>query len=64
VLAKGLTRVIDLDLLWIGDWVLWSEELCGQPSCDGGAEVGAWSMVEEIATDWMHPVLGVTVREC
>jgi 2-amino-4-hydroxy-6-hydroxymethyldihydropteridine diphosphokinase len=65
-LAKGAIfkgpRVIDLDLLLYGDWVLWSEELIlPHPAMTERRFV--LEPLAEIAPEWMHPVLGVTVRE-
>ena len=60
-LAKG-PRVIDLDLLLYGDWVLWAEELIlPHPAMQGRRFV--LEPLAEIAPKWVHPVLGVTVRE-
>ena len=39
-IAKG-PRVIDLDLLLYGDWVMWAEELILPHPRDGGAAVCA-----------------------
>jgi 2-amino-4-hydroxy-6-hydroxymethyldihydropteridine diphosphokinase len=59
--AKG-PRVIDLDLLLYGDWVLWAEELIlPHPAMQGRRFV--LEPLAEIAPGWVHPVLGVTVRE-
>jgi 2-amino-4-hydroxy-6-hydroxymethyldihydropteridine diphosphokinase len=59
--AKG-PRVIDLDLLLYGDWVLWAEELMlPHPAMQGRRFV--LEPLAEIAPEWVHPVLGVTVRE-
>jgi 2-amino-4-hydroxy-6-hydroxymethyldihydropteridine diphosphokinase len=55
-------RVIDLDLLLYGDWVLWAEELMlPHPRMEERRFV--LEPLAEIAPEWMHPVLGVTVRE-
>ncbi len=60
-IAKG-PRVIDLDLLLYGDWVLWAEELVlPHPRMEERRFV--LEPLVEIAPEWMHPVLGVTVRE-
>ncbi len=59
--AKG-PRVIDLDLLLYGDWVLWAEELTlPHPRIEERRFV--LEPLAEIAPEWVHPVLGVTVRE-
>jgi 2-amino-4-hydroxy-6-hydroxymethyldihydropteridine diphosphokinase len=60
-IAKG-PRVIDLDLLLYGDWVLWSEELM-LPHPAMAERRFVLEPLAEIAPEWMHPVLGVTVRE-
>ena len=55
-------RVIDLDLLLYGDWVLWAEELIlPHPRMEGRRFV--LEPLAEIAPEWVHPVLGVTMRE-
>jgi 2-amino-4-hydroxy-6-hydroxymethyldihydropteridine diphosphokinase len=59
-LAKG-PRVIDLDLLLYGDWVLWSEELM-LPHPAMAERRFVLEPLAEIAADWVHPVLAVTVR--
>ena len=60
-IAKG-PRVIDLDLLLFGDWVLWAEELIlPHPRMEERRFV--LEPLAEIAPEWVHPVLGVTVRE-
>jgi 2-amino-4-hydroxy-6-hydroxymethyldihydropteridine diphosphokinase len=61
VLSKG-PRVIDLDLLLYGDWVLWSEELM-LPHPAMAERRFVLEPLAEIAPGWVHPVLGVTVRE-
>ena len=59
--AKG-PRVIDLDLLLYGDWVLWAEDLIlPHPRMEERRFV--LEPLAEIAPEWVHPVLGVTVRE-
>jgi 2-amino-4-hydroxy-6-hydroxymethyldihydropteridine diphosphokinase len=58
--AKG-PRVIDLDLLLYGDWVLWSEELM-LPHPAMAERRFVLEPLAEIAPAWVHPVLGVTVR--
>jgi 2-amino-4-hydroxy-6-hydroxymethyldihydropteridine diphosphokinase len=59
--VKG-PRVIDLDLLLYGDWVLWAEDLIlPHPRMEERRFV--LEPLAEIAPEWMHPVLGVTVRE-
>jgi 2-amino-4-hydroxy-6-hydroxymethyldihydropteridine diphosphokinase len=60
-LSKG-PRVIDLDLLLYGDWVLWSEELM-LPHPAMAERRFVLEPLAEIAPGWVHPVLGVTVRE-
>jgi 2-amino-4-hydroxy-6-hydroxymethyldihydropteridine diphosphokinase len=59
--AKG-PRVIDLDLLLYGDWVLWAEELM-LPHPAMAERRFVLEPLAEIAPEWVHPVLGVTVRE-
>jgi 2-amino-4-hydroxy-6-hydroxymethyldihydropteridine diphosphokinase len=59
--AKG-PRVIDLDLLLYGDWVLWSEELM-LPHPAMAERRFVLEPLAEIAPAWVHPVLGLTVRE-
>jgi 2-amino-4-hydroxy-6-hydroxymethyldihydropteridine diphosphokinase len=54
--------VIDLDLLLYGDWVLWSEELM-LPHPAMSERRFVLEPLAEIAPEWVHPVLGVTVRE-
>ena len=60
-IAKG-PRVIDLDLLLYGDWVLWAEDLVlPHPRMEERRFV--LEPLAKIAPEWVHPVLGVTVRE-
>lgn len=55
-------RVMDLDLLLYGDWVLWAEDLIlPHPRIEERRFV--LEPLAEIAPEWMHPVLGVTVQE-
>ena len=55
-------RVIDLDLLLYGDWVLWAEDLIlPHPRMEERRFV--LEPLAEIAPEWVHPVLGITVRE-
>jgi 2-amino-4-hydroxy-6-hydroxymethyldihydropteridine diphosphokinase len=59
-MPKG-PRVVDLDLLLYGDWVLWAEDLIlPHPRMEERRFV--LEPLAEIAPDWVHPVLGVTVR--
>jgi 2-amino-4-hydroxy-6-hydroxymethyldihydropteridine diphosphokinase len=59
--AKG-PRVIDLDLLLYGAVVMATEELTlPHPEMQGRRFV--LEPLAEIAPEWVHPVLGVTVRE-
>jgi 2-amino-4-hydroxy-6-hydroxymethyldihydropteridine diphosphokinase len=60
-IPKG-PRLIDLDLLLYGDWVLWAEDLIlPHPRMEERRFV--LEPLAEIAPEWVHPVLGVTVRE-
>ena len=55
-------RVIDLDLLLYGDWVLWAEDLIlPHPRMEERRFV--LEPLAEIAPDWVHPVLGAKVRD-
>jgi 2-amino-4-hydroxy-6-hydroxymethyldihydropteridine diphosphokinase len=57
--AKG-PRVIDLDLLLYGDVVISTEELT-LPHPEMQARRFVLEPLAEIAPEWVHPVLGVTV---
>jgi 2-amino-4-hydroxy-6-hydroxymethyldihydropteridine diphosphokinase len=58
-IAKG-PRVIDLDLLLYGDVVISTEELT-LPHPEMQARRFVLEPLAEIAPEWVHPVLGVTV---
>jgi 2-amino-4-hydroxy-6-hydroxymethyldihydropteridine diphosphokinase len=60
-IAKG-PRVIDLDLLLYGDVVMATEELT-LPHPEMQVRRFVLEPLAEIAPEWVHPVLGVTVRE-
>ena len=55
-------RVIDLDLLLYGDWVMSSEELM-LPHPAMGERRFVLEPLGEIAPEWVHPIVGKTVRE-
>jgi len=59
--AKG-PRVIDLDLLLYGDRVMETEELT-LPHPEMQERRFVLGPLAEIAPEWVHPVLGVRVRE-
>ena len=59
--AKG-PRVIDLDLLLYGEVVMATEELT-LPHPEMQERRFVLEPLAEIAPEWVHPVLGVTVRE-
>jgi len=61
VIAKG-PRVIDLDQLLYGDRVMNTAELT-LPHPEMQARRFVLEPLNEIAADWVHPVLGATVRE-
>jgi 2-amino-4-hydroxy-6-hydroxymethyldihydropteridine diphosphokinase len=54
--------VIDLDLLLYGDWVMSSEELM-LPHPAMGERRFVLEPLAEIAPEWVHPIVGKTVRE-
>jgi 2-amino-4-hydroxy-6-hydroxymethyldihydropteridine diphosphokinase len=58
--TKG-PRVIDLDLLLYGDEVMATEELT-LPHPEMHARRFVLEPLAEIAPEWMHPVIGVTVQ--
>jgi 2-amino-4-hydroxy-6-hydroxymethyldihydropteridine diphosphokinase len=60
-IAKG-PRVIDLDLLLYGDVVMATEELT-LPHPEMQERRFVLEPLADIAPVWVHPVLGVTVRE-
>jgi 2-amino-4-hydroxy-6-hydroxymethyldihydropteridine diphosphokinase len=59
--TKG-PRVIDLDLLLYGDRVLWSDELT-LPHPAMGTRRFVLEPLAEIAPNWVHPVLAVTMQD-
>ena len=61
VIAKG-PRVIDLDLLLYGEHVMSTAELT-LPHPEMQERRFVLEPLSEVAADWVHPVLGVTVGE-
>lgn len=61
VIAKG-PRVIDLDLLLYGEHVMSTAELT-LPHPEMQERRFVLEPLNEVAADWVHPVLGVTVGE-
>lgn len=61
VIAKG-PRVIDLDLLLYGNRVMSTAELT-LPHPEMQERRFVLEPLNEVAGEWVHPVLGVTVRE-
>jgi 2-amino-4-hydroxy-6-hydroxymethyldihydropteridine diphosphokinase len=59
--AKG-PRVIDLDLLLYGDVMMATEELT-LPHPEMVERRFVLEPLAEVAGEWVHPVVGVTVRE-
>jgi 2-amino-4-hydroxy-6-hydroxymethyldihydropteridine diphosphokinase len=61
VIVKG-PRVVDLDLLLYGDCVITTEELT-LPHPEMERRRFVLEPLSEVAAEWVHPGLGVTVRE-